>query len=867
MKQSVVIRLASVTAAGALAQGTAPAPLALQTDYPKAVHYRYANNFKVKPGAEDTAYRDWLANYGGIMGVELDGRVTDAADGRREIIRRVKREHPEQLLVFYSTGHIKIPTEKSDPASGELAEYGHGHWVYLPRARVIGDVPDESGETWLNVGRSSAPVARAGDADVQDQDVAGAAARSHFNFALSAARGDDICIYALGADGQPDWASAEQVALAGTDEKAGRIRVRRGCYGTHPRAFRGQVFAAVHAEVVKFHGWLYNFSTFCPRDRNGRTAGDVWAAAYARNFQPGGRAEWFDALQHDTLSENLYAARGLDLNNNGVDDAGEELGGINGFGVGLCQALEKLRAAMPPGKLLIPDACNRAFFVVNGWEVEGFPGRLDPGWRQYSSLCNDLEFSRHFCRTPRFTQVQHKIFNYTLGAAGQPYVLEGASLPFHFSRAVLGLATVYEAAVTWYSQPPKEPDGRPGVYDEIRMGQAGRLGWLGKPLGEPVYPGRSEKDLCAGAVAKPGRIVAEKGTSLEYRADGLYLSQPKRDQNARIYLSLISDAPDLFVCMRLRGAPRQGARPRMPRAVRVSVSGDAYPESYLIPREGDVDAGLLLRDGSTVPLRSFGGTRMEYAFGLHAVRIWARDPEAVAAFWQAKRKVPSDGRLTFWTAQGRFPCSVEMAEVKADGAAGLFRSVVAPFTHVSPAGSEQSLDLAPHGLAGKRVCVRFLCAAVDGKAEAVWAEPSLGSPDLGGNLPSGPIRAESRGWFCEQPVTQFFHFHHIPSGVPLALAVEVEGGEEASIEALSAHAAPAAVAREFEHGLVLANPSPRPYRFELGKLFPGGRFRRLLGTPTQERLVNNGQPVGASAELGKWDGLFLSREPAAGEIR
>ena len=56
-------------------EGKTDGMTALGTDFPKAVHYRYANNFKVKPGQEDAAYREWLANYGRMMGVELDGRV------------------------------------------------------------------------------------------------------------------------------------------------------------------------------------------------------------------------------------------------------------------------------------------------------------------------------------------------------------------------------------------------------------------------------------------------------------------------------------------------------------------------------------------------------------------------------------------------------------------------------------------------------------------------------------------------------------------------------------------------------------------------------------------------------------------------
>jgi len=251
--------------------------------------------------------------------------------------------------------------------------------------------------------------------------------------------------------------------------------VERGCYGTRPRAFSGQVFAAVHAEVTKFHGWFYNFSTFCPQDRRGRTAGEVWAESYARIFQPGGTSAHFDALQLDTLVEDVWPGRGSDINNNGIDDRDEDFGGVNWFAVGVCRALESLRAQLPPDKLLLPDAGNRGFAFVNGWEVEGFPGRHDPAWRKYSEVCNRLELSRHVCREPRFTKVQHKIFNYTLSRDGTPQILAGQELPFHHSRAVMGLAEAEQRASVRDRQPLRRDDG-----GHRRRGGPGRLRWFAR---------------------------------------------------------------------------------------------------------------------------------------------------------------------------------------------------------------------------------------------------------------------------------------------------------------------------------------------------------------------------------------------------
>ena len=65
--------------------------------------------------------------------------------------------------------------------------------------------------------------------------------------------------------------------------------------------------------------------------------------------------------------------------------------------------------------------------------------------------------------------------------------------------------------------------------------------------------------------------------------------------------------------------------------------------------------------------------------------------------------------------------------------------------------------------------------------------------------------------------------------------------------------------REFEHGLVLANPSDHPYEFDLAELFPGESFTRIQGSANQDRETNDGSPVDGKVRLQARDGLFLAR--------
>jgi hypothetical protein len=93
-----------------------------------------------------------------------------------------------------------------------------------------------------------------------------------------------------------------------------------------------------------------------------------------------------------------------------------------------------------------------------------------------------------------------------------------------------------------------------------------------------------------------------------------------------------------------------------------------------------------------------------------------------------------------------------------------------------------------------------------------------------------------------------------------AVELTFESAEPVWITAVAAHAGAGAVAREFERGLVLANPSDRAQTFDLAAMVPGRNWRRLQATPDQDVAVNNGERVGASVTLPARDALFLRRE-------
>ncbi|SED49874.1 hypothetical protein [Ruania alba] len=110
-----------------------------------------------------------------------------------------------------------------------------------------------------------------------------------------------------------------------------------------------------------------------------------------------------------------------------------------------------------------------------------------------------------------------------------------------------------------------------------------------------------------------------------------------------------------------------------------------------------------------------------------------------------------------------------------------------------------------------------------------------------------------------EPQHVVLYFPDVAHG-PIDLRFLAEGTGSLTLRDLRLHAGADAMVREFEHGLVLANPSESPYQVDLASLFPEDRVRRLQGTPEQDPATNDGSLVGTSVTLGGTDGLALLRD-------
>ena len=162
--------------------------------------------------------------------------------------------------------------------------------------------------------------------------------------------------------------------------------------------------------------------------------------------------------------------------------------------------------------------------------------------------------------------------------------------------------------------------------------------------------------------------------------------------------------------------------------------------------------------------------------------------------------------------------------------------------------------------AGRRVRLKFIsdCGPHDNSTtdHSHWGDVWVVGPE-GREAFTEPVRHMT--WLGDRPFTSGFYFRDVRSKT-VDLEWTVEGPEPISIESVHVHAHPDAIYREFEHGLVLANPSPRPYDFDLDRLVPNRKLRRLRGSPEQDPTTNDGTPVGGKIRLAAKEGLFLVKE-------
>ncbi|NOX55052.1 MAG: hypothetical protein GXP27_11575, partial [Planctomycetes bacterium] len=570
-----------------------PALRVLQDQYPRAFFFRSAEGMASN---RRITYEQWEATFERLMGIEgkvLDEEVPGRSLRNIDFFTRFKRRHPEQLVLLHYNGNARDPRDAEE-------QFFAGHWVYFNGARILEDVPAETGETDIRVDRPElfrVNIGRYGD------------------------RNDDIGLCRLDEHGRPDWRHAEQVQLIAIDRARKVIRVRRGCYGTKPLAFSaGQAYAAAHVTEGPWGRrshllWFYNYSTRCPRDTKGRTCAQVLAAELGRRFGPNGELATFDGIEFDVLHHRVHGGRGVrvpDCDADGRPDAGF-FDGINTYGIGVIEFCRLVRKALGEEKLILADGMSlwnqRAFGILNGIESEGWPHLSDWEIRDWSGGLNRHVFWRENGRTPVFNYVNHKFV--THGAL--PGDVRRPPVPFSVHRLVFAAAVMTDSAICYSYAPRPEPGERFGIWDELRMGQENRPGWLGRPLGPPVRMAKRQPDLLEGQGTSATSLIQRcRGETVRFEVDGAAVKVTTRDPNAselrfRI-VGIPTDGSDLFISLAVRAVPQRGYPPEM---ARVMWLGIAQPAGKLV-RPDLPPSGMCLRGGEEIELREETGATVRY---------------------------------------------------------------------------------------------------------------------------------------------------------------------------------------------------------------------------------------------------------------
>lgn len=451
--------------------------------YPRAYFFRFSEGMAANP---KVTYEDWEKAFQRLMGIEgkvLDEEVPGRSKRNIEFFTRFKERHPRQLVLLHYNGNARDPRD--------AAHFFAGHWIYHNGARILGDIPAEAGETEIRV--SDARLFRVNIGRYKNSN-------------------EDIGLCELDASGRPNWRASEQVRLLSADAARGVIRVRRGQYGTVPRAFAaGKAYAAAHVTEGPWGEksellWFYNHSTLCPADAKGRRADDVLLDEIAGWFAPGGRLAAFDGIQFDVLKHRpgggSSAARGPDVDADGAADAGL-VNGANVYGNGVIQFCRRLTARLGRQRLVLADGWNdrdqRAFGILNGIESEGWPSLRDHEVKDWSGGLNRQSFWMANSRDPSFSYINHK---YNVDGNTSP------EIPYNIHRLVFAGAVFTGSAICFSLRPPAGPGEVVGVWDELWMGAERWLGWLGQPLGPAVQMAARAPNLLDGR--DPAALIRTK---------------------------------------------------------------------------------------------------------------------------------------------------------------------------------------------------------------------------------------------------------------------------------------------------------------------------------------------------------------------
>ena len=398
---------------------------------------------------------------GCISKVFHEERTELPTDKLRATYRELRAQHPEKTVLVHFNGEA-VAVRHFDWIADDryhadnLKDYFPGHWLFQSGARLMNSI--KADDTVLQV------------------DVTRPFSERDYVFGRAAQRGEDVAfptdllLVPVAADGTRQWQRSEYATFISKSKT--QITVKRGRYGSTPRAFEGG-----KTLVMPFAGcswadnsmWYFNFSPDCPRDPKGLQAADIYVRNLVANLKPLGQPPFANGIAFDVLQFEAKSA--FDTNNDSSPDGGL-IDGVNRWRLGVNAMLANLRRQLGDEAIITADSHNptsqRAVGLLNGMESEGLVTHND-AYRAISSTLNLHAYWLKYGRPPHFSYIVDKVKNEH----------DLAQLPC-VTKLAHGVATALGVGIGMGGVGPYvDKDQIPYLHGESPSGQSG---WLGRPV-------------------------------------------------------------------------------------------------------------------------------------------------------------------------------------------------------------------------------------------------------------------------------------------------------------------------------------------------------------------------------------------------
>lgn len=390
---------------------------------------------------------------------------------------RYVTENPEKLVLLHwdAEEHVNIMEESA-------SKYFPGHWATLRASSLTRDCSPYDREIFV------------ADIEYFSKLTKNKKARSKWEYPM-------LLLVALDKNGKPDWEHYEYVAVDNVNESESSITVRRGQALSTPMAFaEGSRVAQILTYLSSEHLFMFNYSTSCPRDRNGHNAIDVQLDELVSLFDKDkGLLRNLDGISFDVLNWNPPIVNSflIDSDSDGLaDGATDPYTGENLWRKGAVDFQKRLRAHFGEDFILINDGYNfkdqRAMGLFNGIESEGLVKHND-AFRGFSKTMN--VFSYWNSRNP----MKYKLMTFVPKVNNPVDMLRKEQ----YTRLCTAVATCLDAALN--ISPVKSEES---LSDELRCGDEGKLHWLGSPVSGIIYADAHASDILSNRFGTADAVIA-----------------------------------------------------------------------------------------------------------------------------------------------------------------------------------------------------------------------------------------------------------------------------------------------------------------------------------------------------------------------